>query len=145
VPRVDLDRFAGTWHPIAGSAAVERRLGPTSLTVTHQGLGLLDLDLPLRATDRARRRRVVAMATAGGGVWKLDGGPLGRELAVLAIAPDYGSCLVGSPDRKVAVVLGRGRSVDGALWRAYREELGRQGFDGAGLRLGVGVRVAGMA
>lgn len=129
VPRVDLDRLAGTWQVVAGSPAVTRALGLAPLTLTSQGLGLLDLDLPLPGPARPpRRARVIALASDGGGAWKLDGGPLGRELAVLALAPDYSSCVLGSPDRRRALVLSRAATVEPTLRRAYREELVRQGF-----------------
>ncbi|TVQ90716.1 MAG: hypothetical protein EA397_11595 [Deltaproteobacteria bacterium] len=141
VPRVDLDRLAGSWYPIAGSPKVDRRLGPGEIVLSHQGLGLLDIDVAKHSSSGEVRKRVVALATDGGGVWKLDGGPLGRTLQVLALAPDYSACLLGSPDRSVAVILSRTRSLDRSLWRHFTDELARQDFATNKLRQVSGTRV----
>lgn len=141
VPRVDLDRLAGGWYPIAGSPRVDRKLAPGELTIAHQGLGLLDLDLAAHSAGGEERRRVVALATQGGAAWKLDGGPFGRALQVLALAPDYSACLLGSPDRSVAVVLSRTRTLDRTIWRYFFDELSRQDFKADALRQVSGTRI----
>jgi len=142
VPRVDLDRLGGTWYPIALSPAAHRRVAPGPLTVTHQGLGLLDITVNDHGGGGAQTRRIVALATEGGASIKLDSGPFGRSLAVLALAPDYSACLLGSPDRTVAVILARERTLDRTLWRFFRDELGRQDFRPDRLRQVSGTRVA---
>ena len=141
VPRVDLDRLSGSWYPIAGSPKTDRKLGPGEITVAHQGLGLLDIELSKHSSSGESRKRIVALATDGGGVWKLDGGPLGRGLQVLALAPDYSACLLGSPDRSVALILSRSRSLDRSLWRYFTDELARQDFATNKLRQVSGTRV----
>lgn len=142
VPRVDLDRLSGTWYPIALSPSAHRRVAPGPLTVTHQGLGLLDIEVHDHGGGGEQARRIVALATEGGAQLRLDSGPFGRNLAILGLAPDYSACVLGSPDRGVALILARERTLDRTLWRYFRDELNRQDFRADRLRQVSGTRVA---
>jgi lipocalin len=141
VPLVDLQRFAGPWFPIATSPRVDRRVAPGQILVTDQGLGLLEIEVPTRRAG-AERQRCTVMTMDGGANWRLNGGPLGASLSVLALAPDYSACLLGSPDRTISLILSRSSSLDRTMWTYFMAELERQGFSAEGMRQVTGTRVA---
>jgi apolipoprotein D and lipocalin family protein len=141
VPRLDLDRFSGSWHTIAALPAAGRRFEPGSaLRIRHDGGG--DLQIAHLTRGATSPRSAVATAADAGARLKVrGGGPLGRELVVLAVTPTYDACVVGSPDRRRAWILSRKTEIERPVWRHFRDELVRQGFSAERLRQAPGTRV----
>lgn len=144
VPHVDLRRFSGTWHAIAAMPAADRRAAPgAAMRVVHLGGSLLQIAHLTRGSGgRKRPVRATALSDSTGAVLRLSrGGPLGRDLVVLALSPSYDACVVGSPDRRRAWILSRKSEISRELWRHFRDELARQGFNADKLRQAPGTRV----
>ena len=143
VPRVDLDRLSGSWHTIAALPAHDRLAAPgEALRIHHEGAGSLRVNVLTRSRKGARPREALAIATDDGSRLRLSRGTgLGRELVVLSLTPSYDAVLIGSPDRRRAMMLSRSKSLPRATWRHFRDELARQGYTVDRLRQAPGTRV----
>jgi len=140
VPRVDLQRYAGTWHEIARLPAffqrdcVESRaeyallpsgrVGVTNRCRTRDGrersiAGHADPVDPTNARLRVRFDTWFAVfipVPRDGNYWILD------------LAPDYGTAIVGTPDRRYLWLLARSPDLDDAAFAAMVERARALGF-----------------
>ena len=139
-PSVDLPRFMGTWYVIAhvpyffekGKVATrdEYRLRPD---------GRIDNDFVFkkRFGEEDRRWRGISTVVPGsnGARWKVQFvWPFSTELVVVHVDEDYQGAALATPDRKLAWVLGREPTMDGARLDALVATLVERGVDASTLQ-----------
>ncbi|HOX42416.1 MAG TPA: lipocalin family protein [Myxococcota bacterium] len=136
VPRVDLDRYLGTWYEIAAFPQRFQR-GCTGSTATYT----LRADGEIDVLNRCRlgsldgeekvargRARVVDRATHA----KLEVSffrPFWGDYWIADLGADYEYAVVGHPSRDYLWILSRTPSLDGAVYDAIVARLRAQGYE----------------
>jgi apolipoprotein D and lipocalin family protein len=147
VPRVDVDRYLGTWHEIArypfgiqdrrcarDTTATYRAQSPTSISVINRcvqadGTAFVAEGEAwiLDATTNARLE--VSFLPA----W-LRWSPVGRgDYWVIELAPDYSWVVIGEPQRRYLWILAREPKLPAATYAAIVARLPMHGYDAARL------------
>ncbi|MGE3277493.1 MAG: lipocalin family protein [Vicinamibacterales bacterium] len=142
VPRVDLERYAGTWYEIARfpNRFQDQCAGDVTATYAPRPDGRLDVINRCRTTaGETDEARGVARVVKGSQNAKLEvrfaPGFLSflpfvwGDYWVLGLDEEYRWAVVGSPDRDYLWVLARTPSVDEAIFDGAVDVARREGFD----------------
>lgn len=136
VPRVDLQRYAGTWYEIAAFPQRFQR-GCTATTATYALRADGDVDVVNRCRKGSPdgpekvargRARVVDRATRA----KLEVSffrPFWGDYWIVQLGEDYGYAVVGHPSRDYLWILARGPSMDPGLYEDILRRLSAQGYE----------------
>jgi apolipoprotein D and lipocalin family protein len=135
VPRVDLDRYAGTWYEIA-SFPHRFQLGCAATTATYEPRD----DGRITVKNRCRSGGLDGEPRGVDGVaWAVDETnarlkvrffwPFRGDYWVIALDPDYRWSVVGHPEREYLWVLSRTPQIDESLYEALLAKARAQGFD----------------
>ncbi len=135
VPRVDLDRYAGTWYEIA-SFPHRFQAGCAATTATYEARD----DGRITVKNRCRSGGLDGKERGVDGVaWAVDETnarlkvrffwPFSGDYWVLALDPDYQWSVVGHPEREYLWILSRTPQIDDALYRELLSKARAQGFD----------------
>lgn len=147
VPRVDLDRYAGTWHEVALYPNRFQRECVADTTATYTPLG----DGQIAVSNRCRRANGSEIAvegvaevvdTATNAKLKVSFLPawlrwtgLGRgDYWVLYLSSDYRVAIVGEPSREYLWILARTPALPEDEYRALMAKVRAAGYDPARLR-----------
>ena len=135
VPRVDLERYAGTWYEIA---ALPQRFqeGCTGTTATYS----LRDDGKVDVLNRCAKDRLSGPEKSARGVaWPVDDTnaklkvrffwPFRGDYWIVELGPSYEYAVVGHPDRKYGWILSRTPRMDEQLYQAILGRLRDQGYD----------------
>lgn len=147
VPRVDLDRYAGTWHEVALYPNRFQRscVADTTATYTPLGDGRIGVRNRCRGGDGSEIAvegvaEVVDAATNAKlkvsflPAWLRWTG-LGRgDYWVLYLSPDYRVAIVGEPSREYLWILARTPTLPDEEYRALMSKVRAAGYDEARLR-----------
>ena len=140
VPRVDLDRYAGTWYEIArlpnwfqdqciGNVTADyRQLDDGNIEVVNRCLdekGVMDEASGVaRIVDTSTNAKLkVSFVSIFG--WRLFWG----DYWILGLGNDYDYAVVGTPSRQYAWVLARNTQLSPGVWERVRQILTRAGYD----------------
>lgn len=147
VPRVDLERYAGTWHEVALYPNRFQRDCAADTTATYTPLG----DGRIRVRNRCRRADGTEMAVDGVAevvdpatnarlkvsflpVWLRWTG-IGRgDYWVLHLSPDYRLAIIGEPSRQYLWILARAPTLPDDEYLALMSRVRDAGYDPARLR-----------
>lgn len=131
VEHVDLQRYAGTWYEIASFPTFFQR-GCSRTTATYE------VRDDGRVSVRNRCLRNGEKAGVAGVAWPLDETnarlkvrffwPFTGDYQILALDPDYGWAVVGTPSRGYLWILARTPRIDEALYRELAAKAEAQGF-----------------
>jgi apolipoprotein D and lipocalin family protein len=137
VPRVDLNRYMGTWYEIASYPNSFQR-GCTATKATY----VLRDDGKVNVLNECRRGSLEGELTTARGTAKVVDGTTNAKLKVTFFWPFYGGywiidlgeaydyAVVGHPSRKYLWVLSRSPSMDEASYNRILERLAaKQGYD----------------
>ena len=135
VPRVDLDRYAGTWHEIA-SFPHRFQAGCAATTATYEPRD----DGRITVKNRCRSGGLDGEVRGVDGVaWPVNETnarlkvrffwPFSGHYWVLALDPDYQWSVVGHPEREYLWILSRTPQIDDALYQELLDKARAQGFD----------------
>jgi apolipoprotein D and lipocalin family protein len=138
---VDLERFAGTWHEIARlPERREKGCGSgitTTFAMTDDGLRIVNRCT--REDGSTRRSFGHAEIVPGAGNAKLKVSYLPKlldvlpfvwsDLYIIDVADDYGSAIIGTPNRQHLWLLARDATVDAGVRAAFITKAQAQGFD----------------
>ncbi len=147
VDRVDLARYAGTWHEIArypfsiqdrrcarDTTATYRALSPTLISVVNRCQQADGSDSVAegvaRVLDPSTNARLEVSFLPAWLRWL----PLGRgDYWIIDLAPDYSWVVVGEPSRRFLWILARTPQLPPATYEAILARLPAQGYDPARL------------
>lgn len=135
VPRVDLDRYAGTWYEIA-SFPHRFQAGCAATTATYEPRD----DGRITVKNRCRSGGLDGETRGVDGVaWPVDETnarlkvrffwPFSGAYWVLALDPDYQWSVVGHPEREYLWILSRTPQIDESLYESLIAKARAQGFD----------------
>ena len=147
VPRVELDRYAGTWHEVAlyPNRFQEACAADTTATYTPLGDGRIGVRNSCRRADGSEMAvdgvaEVVEPATNAKlkvsflPAWLRWTG-IGRgDYWVLYLSPDYQVAIVGEPSREYLWILARSPTLPEAEYEALMTKVRAAGYDPARLR-----------
>ena len=140
VPRVNLDRYVGTWYEIArlpnwfqdqciGDVTADyEQLGDGSLRVINRCLDREGMTDEARGTARvvdAKTNAKLEVSFVSLFGWNLFWG----DYWILDIGDRYDYAVVGMPSRKYAWILSRTAQLSPEIWRHVRQVLVRAGYD----------------
>jgi apolipoprotein D and lipocalin family protein len=147
VPRVELDRYVGTWHEIArypfgiqdrrcarDTTATYRALTPTSISVINRcvqadGTAFVAEGEAWILDAATNARLEVSFLPA----W-LRWSPVGRgDYWVIELAPDYSWVVIGEPQRRYLWILARTPQLSAATYALIVARLPAHGYDAARL------------
>ncbi|MDZ7653474.1 MAG: lipocalin family protein [Burkholderiaceae bacterium] len=147
VPRVELDRYFGTWHEIArypfgiqdrrcarDTTATYRALTPTSISVINRcvqadGTAFVAEGEAWILDAATNARLEVSFLPA----W-LRWSPVGRgDYWVIELAPDYSWVVIGEPQRRYLWILARTPQMSAATYASILARLPAHGYDAARL------------
>lgn len=140
VPKVDIDRYMGTWYEIARLPMRHEPEDATDITATYS----LKADGKVEVRNRMRHRGEVDEAL--GQATAIDDSASRLEVSflpeglrwipftkgdywIIGLEPDYSVALVGSPDRKYLWLLARTPRIEPATREHYLGIARAQGFD----------------
>lgn len=136
VPRVDLERYLGTWYEIAAFPQRFQR-GCTATTATYALRGDGDIDVVNRCRKDSPdgpekvargRARVVDRSTNA----KLEVSffrPFWGDYWIVELGDDYGHAVVGHPSRDYLWILAREPEMSPALYASILDRLSAQGYE----------------
>lgn len=135
VPRVELDRYVGTWYEIARYPNRFQRQCVADTTATYE----LRPDGKIRVINRCRKGDG-KIDTAKGTARVVDKQtnaklkvtffwPFSGDYWIIDLDPDYRYAVVGAPSRKYLWILSRTPQLDEATYRRILERVAAQGFD----------------
>ena len=141
-PAVDLARYAGTWYEIARLPAFfQRDCVASRAEYTLLASGTVGVTNSCRTRDGTERSirgeaEVVDHASNARLLVRFDTwfsifvpAPRGGNYWILDVAPDYGTAIVGTPDRGYLWLLARTPDVEPGRWAAMVERARALGFD----------------
>jgi apolipoprotein D and lipocalin family protein len=136
VPRVDLERYTGSWFEIASfPQRFQRGCTATRATYTKREDGLIDVlnqchkgtvDGPL---DDAHGKARVVDGTTNAKLEVSFFGPFWGEYWVVDLGPDYEYAVVGHPTRDYLWILSRTPTLDDTVYAGIVSRLQAQGYD----------------
>lgn len=147
VPRVDLDRYVGTWHEIArypfgiqdrrcarDTTATYAALSPDRIAVENRCLQADGTPFVADGVAWVLNRQTNAQLEVSFLPAWLRWLPVGRgDYWVLALAPDYSWVVIGEPRRRYVWILARTPQVPTATWQSIVARLPALGYDPARL------------
>lgn len=136
VPRVDIDRYLGTWYEIA---TIPQRFqkGCVGVTATYT----LRDDGAIEVLNRCRKETLDGeMKTVKGKAWVVDKNtnaklkvqffwPFRADYWIIELDPDYQYAVVGHPSRKYLWILSRTPQMDEALYQDLIQRIANKGYD----------------
>ena len=143
VPRLDLDRYAGTWHEIARYPNFFERMCARDVTAkyTPNADGTISVVNACRKEDGAMQSVEGIARVAAPAKLEVRFAPawLGwlpfvwGDYWVIDLAPDYSYAVVGEPSREYLWVLARDPRMDDATYARIAGSLANFGYDAAKL------------
>jgi apolipoprotein D and lipocalin family protein len=136
VPRVDLDRYLGTWYEIA---TIPQRFQKDCVGVT--ATYTLRDDGKIGVLNTCRKKTLDGeLKTAKGKAWVVDKEtnaklkvqffwPFRGDYWIIELDPDYQYAVVGHPDRKYLWILSRTPQMDEALYQDLMQRIANKGYD----------------
>jgi apolipoprotein D and lipocalin family protein len=136
VPRVDLDRYLGTWYEIA---TIPQRFQKDCVGVT--ATYTLRDDGKIGVLNTCRKKTLDGeLKTAKGKAWVVDKEtnaklkvqffwPFRGDYWIIELDPDYQYAVVGHPDRKYLWILSRTPHMDEALYQDLMQRIANKGYD----------------
>jgi len=136
VPHVDLARYVGTWYDIASFPQRFQR-GCTGSTALYTMRGDGDVDV----VNRWRRGSLAGKETSANGRARVTNPSTNAKLEVSFFRPFWGDywiidlganyeyAVVGHPSRDYLWILGRARTMDGAVYDGILGRLRDQGYE----------------
>jgi apolipoprotein D and lipocalin family protein len=136
VPRVDLDRYLGTWYEIA---TIPQRFQKDCVAVTAT-YTLLD-DGKIEVLNKCRKKTLDGeIKIAKGKAWVVDKEtnaklkvqffwPFRGDYWIIELDPDYQYAVVGHPGRKYLWILSRTPQMDEALYQDLMRRIADKGYD----------------
>lgn len=141
VARVDLERYAGTWHEIARSPNWFQRdcAGGVTATYTANANGTIRVDNQCVDKDGKTKRSVgtarVVPGSSGSKLKVTFFWPFAGDYWVLALdEKDYGWALVGTPSRDFLWILARDQSLPAETYDRILAEARARGFETSKLK-----------
>jgi len=141
VPAVDIARYAGLWYEIAAIPMWFQRncLGDTTARYTLNPDGTIDVLNRCRTRDGTDEARGLARIVDPQSKARLEVSffslfgwrPVWGDYWIIALDPDYGWAVVGSPGRRYGWILARTPALDAATLAGIRERLAALGYDPA--------------
>lgn len=142
VERVDLARYAGTWHEIARTPFAIQDRCARDTTATYAPLGADRIAVTNRCVlpdgrefgvdgvawviDRASNARLKVSFLPAWLRWL----PIGRgDYWIIDLATDYGWVVIGEPRRRYLWILARSPTLPAATYRDIMDRLPAQGYD----------------
>jgi apolipoprotein D and lipocalin family protein len=147
VARVDLARYAGTWHEIARTPFAIQDRCARDTTASYQPLDAGRIGVLNRCVLPDGRE-----FSADGTAWVVDSAtnarlevsflpawlrwlPVGRgDYWILELAPDYSWVVIGEPRRRYAWILARTTALPEPTYRDLLQRLARHGYDSTRIR-----------
>ncbi|MCF8588352.1 lipocalin family protein [Gordonia liuliyuniae] len=139
VPRVDLERYLGTWHQLAANPAPYNIDCVRDTTAKYSLIDSRTVRVQNSCTTvTGQKRSILGRARVNGpaslhvsfpsvpGQNRVDGP---SNYLVAHIADDYSWAFVGDPGRVSGFVLSRKGSVDSSTWKQIRTVVERQGYN----------------
>ncbi|MDH4272085.1 MAG: lipocalin family protein [Candidatus Aminicenantes bacterium] len=136
VPRVDLNRYLGTWYEIA---TIPQRFQKDCVAVT--ATYTLRDDGKIEVLNKCRKKTLDGeIKTAKGKAWVVDKEtnaklkvqffwPFRGDYWIIELDPDYQYAVVGHPDRKYLWILSRTPQMDEALYQDLMQRIANKGYD----------------
>jgi apolipoprotein D and lipocalin family protein len=142
VPRVDLDRYVGTWFELARfpNRFQEQCVGEVTATYRARPDGRLDVINSCRREDGTMTEaKGVARSVSPGSDARLEVRFAPAFLSflpfvwgdywIIDLASDYSTAVVGSPDREYLWLLARTATVPEPVYQELLEAAAREGYD----------------
>jgi len=135
VARVDLARYAGTWHEIASKPMIfQRGCMGTTATYSANPDGTVTVENACRKANGEVAKavgRAKVVPDSGNAKLKVNFfGPFWGDYWVLALdEKNYGYAMVGGPDRKYLWILSRTQTMDEATYAKLTAIAQAQGYD----------------
>jgi apolipoprotein D and lipocalin family protein len=136
VPRVDLERYLGTWYEIA---AIPQRFQKDCVGVT--ATYTLRDDGAIEVLNKCRKKALDGeLKTVKGKAWVVDKEtnaklkvqffwPFRADYWIIELDPDYHYAVVGHPSRKYLWILSRTPQMDEALYQDLVQRIANKGYD----------------
>jgi apolipoprotein D and lipocalin family protein len=136
VPRVDLDRYLGTWYEIA---TIPQRFQKDCVGVT--ATYTLRDDGKIEVLNKCRKKTLDGeLKTAKGKAWVVDKEtnaklkvqffwPFRGDYWIIELDPDYQYAVVGHPERKYLWILSRTPQMDEDLYQDLMQRIADKGYD----------------
>ncbi len=136
VPRVDLNRYLGTWYEIA---TIPQRFQKDCVGVT--ATYTLRDDGKIEVLNKCRKKTLDGeIKTAKGKAWVVDKltnaklkvqffWPFSGDYWIIELDPDYQYAVVGHPNRKYLWILCRTPEMDEALYKNLVQRIANVGYD----------------
>ncbi|MFZ2053622.1 MAG: lipocalin family protein [Candidatus Aminicenantales bacterium] len=136
VPRVDLNRYLGTWYEIA---TIPQRFQKDCVGVT--ATYTLRDDGKIEVLNKCRKKTLDGeIKTAKGKAWVVDKEtnaklkvqffwPFRGDYWIIELDPDYQYAVVGHPGRKYLWILSRTPQMDEALYQNLMQRIANKGYD----------------
>lgn len=136
VPRVDIERYLGTWYEIA---TIPQRFqkGCVGVTATYTRRD----DGAIEVLNSCRKETLDGeMKTVKGKAWVVDKNtnaklkvqffwPFRADYWIIELDPDYQYAVVGHPSRKYLWILSRTPQMDEALYQGLIQRIANKGYD----------------
>jgi apolipoprotein D and lipocalin family protein len=136
VPRVDLERYLGTWYEIA---TIPQRFQKDCVGVS--ATYTLRDDAKIEVLNKCRKKTLDGeLKTVKGKAWVVDKEtnaklkvqffwPFKADYWIIELAPDYHYAVVGHPSRKYLWILCRTPQMDEALYQDLVQRIANKGYD----------------
>jgi apolipoprotein D and lipocalin family protein len=133
VPRVDLERYAGTWHEIASYPnRFQKGCSNTNATYTLRKDGKIEVINRCRRNgreDSVKGSARVSDKTTNAKLKVTFFWPFYGDYWIIDLGESYDYAVVSNPDRKYLWILGRTPQLDEARYTRILERMRGKGFD----------------